>query len=252
MKLVILFLAAVGTQVALSQTPTPTPTPKPDEALIQAVKAQNAKATQINGLITAYYAAVAKKDWTAAADSVKQLIALDPKPNYYLALANSELNSAKNDDAIAAYKTFFGMVGYPADLKIADAATKALIGIALTNTGNAYLKLKNYPEAIKNYESAAEIDPHPATAYFNLCATEYNIGQMDAAILSCDKAIRADPTKADAYFIKGSALYGNGNLDANNKYVLPPGTIEALKKYLELAPTGPHVEDVKAMLDAAK
>jgi len=29
----------------------------------------------------------------------------------------------------------------------------------------------------------------------------------------------------------------------------PPGTAEALKKYLELAPAGPHAKDVKEMLD---
>jgi hypothetical protein len=30
--------------------------------------------------------------------------------------------------------------------------------------------------------------------------------------------------------------------------VAPPGTAEAFQKYLELAPTGPHAEEAKAML----
>jgi len=30
---------------------------------------------------------------------------------------------------------------------------------------------------------------------------------------------------------------------------VPPGTIEALKKYLELAPEGGYVADVKAMVE---
>jgi hypothetical protein len=30
--------------------------------------------------------------------------------------------------------------------------------------------------------------------------------------------------------------------------VPPPGTTEALQKYLELQPTGPHAEEVKQML----
>jgi len=33
---------------------------------------------------------------------------------------------------------------------------------------------------------------------------------------------------------------------------VPPATIEALNKYLKLAPTGGHVADVRAMLDALK
>ncbi|HEY5348003.1 MAG TPA: hypothetical protein VIJ72_07410 [Rhizomicrobium sp.] len=97
---------------------------------------------------------------------------------------------------------------------------------------------------------AQAADPSPGSAYFKLCATQYNMGKAADAIAACDRAIEADPTLADAYFVKGSALYGNGTLDRNNKYILPPGTLEALKKYLELAPDGVHAADVHAMLDA--
>ena len=89
-----------------------------------------------------------------------------------------------------------------------------------------------------------------ATSYFNSCATAYNAGKTDEALAACDRAIALDPSKADAYFIKGSALYGNGKIGADGKYQVPPGTIEALKKYLELAPDGGHAPDVHAMLDA--
>ena len=34
------------------------------------------------------------------------------------------------------------------------------------------------------------------------------------------------------------------------KLVAPPGTSDAFNKYLELAPDGPHANDVKAMLAA--
>ena len=40
--------------------------------------------------------------------------------------------------------------------------------------------------------------------------------------------------------------------DKNGTYTVPPGTIEALNKYLKLAPTGGHAADVQAMLDALK
>jgi hypothetical protein len=33
-----------------------------------------------------------------------------------------------------------------------------------------------------------------------------------------------------------------------DKMIAPPGTAEAFQKYLELAPTGPHAEEAKAML----
>jgi tetratricopeptide (TPR) repeat protein len=113
----------------------------------------------------------------------------------------------------------------------------------LTQQGNAYLKLRKNKEAMAAYTKAAEMSPNPALAYFNLCATHYNMGNMDSAEAVCDKVIALDPTKADAYFIKGSAMFVKGKLDANNKYVVP------LKKYLELSPDGPHAGDVKAMLE---
>jgi tetratricopeptide (TPR) repeat protein len=124
------------------------------------------------------------------------------------------------------------------------------MGQMFTGEGNAYLKLNKSAEAIAAYTKAADLDPNSAVAYFNLCATQYNIGNMDGASVICDKAIQADPNRADAYFIKGAAMYGNGKMDANNKYVVPSGTSDALQKYLELAPDGSHAADVKAMLQA--
>lgn len=92
----------------------------------------------------------------------------------------------------------------------------------------------------------------PAVSYFNSCALLYNVGKMDEAIAACDKAIALDPSKADAYFIKASALFGNSKIGSDGKFLAPPGTVEALNKYLELAPNGPHAQDVHAMLDSLK
>jgi hypothetical protein len=81
----------------------------------------------------------------------------------------------------------------------------------------------------------------------------YNIGKTGAdAVAACDKAIAADPKKADAYFVKGSMLFGDGKIDKNNKMVVPAGTVETLRQYLALAPTGAHASDVNQMLDALK
>src|SRR6266566_3192736 len=120
------------------------------------------------------------------------------------------------------------------------------------NLGAAEFNLGRYEEAVAAFTKAAELSPNPGLAYFSLCATQYNLGLVEGAVAACDRAIKADPTRADAYFIKGSALYGNGTLDQRNKYVVPPGTVEALQKYLQLAPNGGHVEDVRAMLGELK
>ena len=95
----------------------------------------------------------------------------------------------------------------------------------------------------------ASADPNAATAWFNLCATAYNTGDMVAALNACDRAIAAGPEKADAWFIKGSALFSQSKLDKAGRMAAPPGTTQALQKYLEIAPNGAHAGDVKAMLD---
>ncbi len=72
-----------------------------------------------------------------------------------------------------------------------------------------------------------------------------------AALAACDKAIAADPNKADAYFIRGSLLFSNARWTRTESSCHHPAQSKRLQKYLELAPTGAHVADVKAMLDAA-
>ena len=118
----------------------------------------------------------------------------------------------------------------------------------LINEGNAYLKLHKNKEAIDAYNKAASMDPNPARVYFNLCATQYNIGNVEGALHACDKALAADRSKADAYFIKGSLLVADNKTDRNGKITAPPGTVEAHRKYLELAPNGAHANDVRQML----
>ena len=227
---------------------------------IEKIKASNAKAEGINALINQYNAAITAKDWKAAIPPLQGMLAADPaRWEYYQALGNAQLNDGEFEDCIKSYDQGIQVAqGYvsgatPKDPKNPNsdpAKAKAGIGQMYSSEGNAYLKLHKNDEAIAAFTKSADLDPNPGVAYFNICATQYNVGNMAGAAAACDKAIAADPNKADAYFIKGSALYGNGKLDANNKYVVPPGTADALNKYLQLAPDGSHATDVKAMLDA--
>ena len=163
------------------------------------------------------------------------------------AAADADVASGQYQDAAALYERAIAT----AETGRPDAATKAQIGKMLVNEGNCYLKLHRTADAIAAYEKAAPLSANPATAYFNLCAVHYNTGDTAGALPACDKAIQVNPNKADAYFIKGSVLFSEAQI-VNGKYVVPPGTVEALDKYLALAPNGPHAGDSKAMLDALK
>ena len=133
-----------------------------------------------------------------------------------------------------------------------DAAmTKWKDGLAdiYVGEGNALLLLKRMPEAMVAYTNGAQYSSKPAVAYFNVCAVAFNNGDMDNAEAACRKSLQVDPTMANSWFVLGSALFGNTPVDAKGNMTFSVETKQALAKYLELAPNGPHASDVKAMQD---
>jgi tetratricopeptide (TPR) repeat protein len=238
MRKSIVLVIALYAGIAAAATQAP--------ANITLLKQQRADALAQNDLITQVQAAQAAKDWPKAESLLLQLIAKDPQDwQYQQALADVQLKEGKYAAAADSYAAALLAAG---KAKVTPAIRQAM-ALMYINEGNAFIKLKRNDDAIKAFTQAAQLSDHPATAWFNLCATQYNLGAMDGALAACDKAIAADPTKADAYFIKGSILMGNSTVDANGKTVAPPGTVEALQMYMKLAPDGPNVPDVKQMLD---
>ncbi len=204
-----------------------------------------AQSANQSALVAKAQAALDAKQWPDAEAALKQLSASEPRWEYFDALGVAQFNQGHYADSIESYQRAIELAGRN--------ASPAAVGQTYVTIGNANLKLKKNDAAIAAYNKAAALDPNPAVAYFNLCAVMFNMGQPAATTVAyCDKAIAADPKKADAYFIKGSSLYGEGAIDKSNKFVPPPGSVEALKQYLVLAPGGPHVQDVKVMLDALK
>jgi tetratricopeptide (TPR) repeat protein len=231
--------------------------PKMTKEQIEAAKAQNAKAEGMNTLIAQAQTAMAAKNDQAAIPVLTQLTQMDPNRwQFFSALDNSHANLGQYDEAIQNYEKgiqvaqniLSGNIKDPKNPDADPAKAKAGLSQMLSQEGNTYLKLKKNPEAIAAFEKAAAMDPNPGTAYFNICATQYNTGNTEGAVTACNKAIAADPNRADAYFIKGSLLLGQGSQGKDGKYNVPEGTAEALNKYLELAPDGPHSKDVKEML----
>jgi tetratricopeptide (TPR) repeat protein len=239
-------LVAQGGQSGQQQSPSYTP------EQIEELKKQNEKARNQNALIQQAMEAMSAKNWQAAVAPLQQLIADDPNNwQFHSAMGDVQFGLGAYDQAVAAYEKGirFANSGRDDQKNPDDAAKKkAAVGRMLTQQGNAYLKLRKNKEAVDAFTTAASYDPNPGTAYFNLCATQYNSGNMAGALNACGKAIAADPNKADAYFIKGSVLIGESNTDASGKLIAPPGAAEALKRYLQLAPNGAHAEDVKQML----
>ena len=221
---------------------------------MEKLKAEREKGLSMNALINQFNTAQQAKDWAQASEVLKKMIAVEPNRwEFQQALGNMQFNMGNYEEAAATFEKVIPLAenASKTDPKADPAKTKAAIAQMLTSEGNAYLKLKKNDKAIPAFTKAAEMDANPATAYWNICATQYNAGDMKGALAACDKAIAADPNKADAYFIKGSTLIGlsEGKLDSNGHYIALPGTKEAFNKYLKLAPDGPHAGEVKQMME---
>jgi tetratricopeptide (TPR) repeat protein len=225
----------------------------PSKGAIETIKEKSAKATRMNELIAKANQAIQARDWRQVEELALKLIAEDPAAGrFYQLLGDAQLNLEEYEQAVKTYDKALELVSKetdsPARPDLAKARTAAM-SVMLTNQGNCYLKLRKTAEAIAAYTKAAAIAPNPGTAYFNLCATQYNTGNVDGALDACNKAIAADPQRADAYFIKGSLLLASSLLSKDGRVHPAPGTVEALRKYLELKPDGPHAGEVKQMLE---
>jgi tetratricopeptide (TPR) repeat protein len=230
------------------------------------VMAANSKITNLNAALTQARADNKAGNFQAAATSMTQATTqLPTEPILWLTLADAQLGLA--DQALKEAKA----AGKPAtDPEVAakyteaessykkaielDAASKkpnpSTAGAAYNQLGQAYARSGDVKNASDAYDSAAKAEPAKAGMYFfNEAATLYNSGAHEAAGVAADKAIAADPNKADAYYIKGQALIPMATVDPKTqKIVAPPGCEDAYQKYLELAPEGPHAQEVKEIL----
>jgi tetratricopeptide (TPR) repeat protein len=167
--------------------------------------------------------------------------------------ANAAAKASKVTDPAVQEKYTAAAASYQKALTLNAALAKPnmdLAGAADNQLAQVYGKTGKLKDASDAYEAAAKADPTKAGMYyFNEAATLFNGSDMDGAAAAADKAIAADPTKVDAYYIKGQALIQKATVDEKTqKITAPPECIAAYNKYLELAPTGPHAEEIKGIL----
>jgi tetratricopeptide (TPR) repeat protein len=207
---------------------------------------QLAKNKALNDAYSAGKTALDAKQYDQAVDSLTKATALDEKQvAVWAALADAYVGSAgqkPGPDGEALYQKGFDAFKKAIELKPDDAAYYNNYALALA-------KDKKIDDAKTNLDKAAQLDPPGAGKYFyNMGALLVNSNQNEAAGEEFKKAIAADPNYADAQFQYGLFLAGKATTDATGKIVPPPGTIEALQKYLDLKPDGPMAQQAKDMI----
>ncbi len=207
------------------------------------------KRQELTGRFDEAMTAMAAKDYDTAIPAFEAAAVVDPTQHVIFAQlgeafsgkAATASNSAEKKDwyekAAASYEKSL-------TLKPEDPSYHNNFALALANGGKI-------AEAQAELEKAAELDPaNGGRYYFNLGAVLINTGNIDAAIDAFRKATEADSNFADAFYQLGITLTGQATVDNATGNIVPtPGTLEALQRYIELAPDGPNAAAAKSLID---
>jgi len=218
-------------------------------ALQAAMKQREAALAKNKALNDAYNTgreALEAKNYPAAIESLQKASEMDATQSViWISLAEAYVGDAATKtgaDQQADYDKGFAAFQKAIELKPDDAAFHNNYALAL-------VKAKKLDEAQAELQKAAALDPpNAAKYYYNLGAVLTNAGQSDAAAQAFKKAIEANPNYAEAQYQYAVSLSAKATTTPDGKIVPPPGMVEALNKYLELAPTGPNAEGAKALL----
>lgn len=110
--------------------------------------------------------------------------------------------------------------------------------------GNDYFDTNQPQQAIAAYQKALELDPENANILTDQGLMYRQIGWYDKALANFEKAQKIDP-KHEQSLLNLGILYAE-NLKQ------PAKAIQAWTRYLELFPTSPNSQRVKATLDDLK
>ncbi len=217
------------------------------EKKLKEQEAEMAKNKALQDAFNAGMEAKNAKNYQVAAENFEKASALAPTQHVvwaqlaetYISLADTKTGAEQQADVekgIAAYAK-------AVEIKVDDPNYHNNYALALA-------KGKKMAEAQAELTKAAQLDPPQAGKYYyNLGAVYVNTQQNDAAEAAFKKAIELDPNYADAYYQEALVLMNKVSLDAAGKMIAPPGTVEALQKYLALKPDGANADGAKAILE---
>jgi tetratricopeptide (TPR) repeat protein len=215
------------------------------EKTAKAREAQLAKNKALNEAYTNGKNELEAKQYDQAIENLTKASEMDPNQvAVWSALADAYSGAAqqKPTEAATLWPKCFDAYQKAIALKPDDASYYNNYALALA-------KDKKMDDARTNLEKAAQLDPPGAGKYYyNMGALLVNTGQSDQALEQFKKAIASDPNYADAQYQYGVAMAGKATTDKSGKIIAPPGTIEALQKYLDLKPDGSYAESAKELI----
>jgi len=104
--------------------------------------------------------------------------------------------------------------------------------VAYSNRGIVYFDLKNYTQAINDFNKAIELNPQYVKAYYNRGVAYNSLGMYEQALNDLNIAIELNPQDAKACHTRGITYANSGNyqkaiMDLQKAIELDPGYAEA-------------------------
>ncbi len=213
-----------------------------DQATVATINQQLAAAKQLSD----------QGDWQGAIQDIWNAIEIDPNrdlPWALLAAAYYDAATHAAEDSQALLEKC--VTSYQQAIAIAPVATYH------NNLGNAFVKLKQYDDAIEQYRQAELLNPGQSSLYQQnmgmALVEEAQVRPSDSALELLQRALQAfmhvspvETNNAEVFYWKGICQL---RLAANGKGSYKDVATE-FQSYLKLAPHGRFAEDVEAMLKA--
>ena len=122
--------------------------------------------------------------------------------------------------------------------------------------GTDLAQVSKTPEATAACDKILTVDPTAknmqAVCYKNVAIVLTNKGKLLEAIAPLQKVTLLNPQDALSWKLLGDSLSNtitSKSQDGKIVYVIPPGTLEAYQRYLQLDPNGPYAGQVKSALE---
>ncbi|HUN89712.1 MAG TPA: tetratricopeptide repeat protein [Terriglobales bacterium] len=137
--------------------------------------------------------------------------------------------------------------------RMADAQAKPLIEQLQSNPkdsqllykiGNIYYDTQQYPEAVKYYEQAAQLNPKGLDVRTDLATAYFYAGDADKSLAEFNSVLKQDPNFANALFNQGMILWQAKN-DMN-------GAVASWKKLLQTNPNYQNKDQVQQLIAKAE
>lgn len=114
----------------------------------------------------------------------------------------------------------------------------------LYKIGNIYYDTQQYPDAVKYYEQAAQLNPKALDVRTDLATAYFYAGDSDKSLAEFNQVLKIDPNFANALFNQGMILWQAKN-DMN-------GAVASWKKLLQTNPNYQNAPQVQQLIAKAE